>query len=272
MELFNEPKNHVRVFSDVAMIATTSVAELFGMRHSNVMRAVETSKKHIADQPQNYQKAEFYKKGRWINRYYIGIDVFSVITKRTEKKDIRDNIICKMNAINYAHQKRVQMPSVKAPAMPLEQEKTASAGNIDTEKIMSRLAAIEEKLDFIIYNAIKAGAPKPTIPKTKEKPTIKVSNEPVSVAELAKVLCQSGINIGEMRLFRWLRDNQFLCAYGSEYNLPRQKYIVQGLFVIKTSRVELPTGQVVEKNTTRVTAKGQEYFINKFLYESAHNR
>ena len=57
----------------------------------------------------------------------------------------------------------------------------------------------------------------------------------------------------------------------SEYNLPRQKYIEQGLFIIKSSRVQLPTGQVVEKNTTKVTAKGQEYFINKFIYDQLHN-
>jgi anti-repressor protein len=100
----------------------------------------------------------------------------------------------------------------------------------------------------------------------KPPTTIRITSELVSVGELAKMLCQYGIPTGEMRLFQWLRDKQFLCAAGSEYNLPRQKFIEQGLFVIRASRVQLPTGQIVEKNTTKVTAKGQEYFIRRFLY------
>ena len=105
--------------------------------------------------------------------------------------------------------------------------------------------------------------------KTMTLPSnIRLSDEPVSVSELAKMICTTGVNIGEMRLFQWLRDNEYLCSYGSEYNLPRQKFIEQGLFIVKTSRVQLPTGQTVEKNTTKVTQKGQEYFINKFLYNA----
>ena len=131
------------------------------------------------------------------------------------------------------------------------------------------LAAIEEKLDFIISNAIKAGNAKPVI--IPETTPVTISNEPISISELAKMLNQSGVKIGEMRLFQFLREKNYLCAFGSEYNLPRQKYIEQGLFIIKSSRVQLPTGQVVEKNTTKVTAKGQEYFINKFIYDQSHN-
>ena len=107
---------------------------------------------------------------------------------------------------------------------------------------------------------------------TSRPSTIKITQELVTIGELAKMLCQYGITTGEMRLFQWMRDNQFLCATGSEYNLPRQKYIEQGLFVIKASRVQLPNGQIIEKNTTKVTAKGQEYFINRFLYNQQQGK
>lgn len=84
------------------------------------------------------------------------------------------------------------------------------------------------------------------------------------IGELAKMIAQNGYPIGEKRLFQWLRDNHYLCAYGERFNLPYQQYIEQGLFTLKQNVFSID-GEMRTRNTTKVTGKGQVYFINKFL-------
>ena len=87
------------------------------------------------------------------------------------------------------------------------------------------------------------------------------------IGELAKMIAQNGHPIGEKRLFQWLRDNHYLCAYGERFNQPYQKYIEQGLFTMKQNVFSV-NGEMRTRNTTKVTGKGQIYFINKFIGQS----
>ena len=82
---------------------------------------------------------------------------------------------------------------------------------------------------------------------------------------LAKLICQNGYQIGQKRLFQWMRDNGYLMVSGSSRNMPKQKYVEQGLFEIKESNVQNPDGSVRITRTTKVSGKGQLYFVNKFL-------
>lgn len=85
------------------------------------------------------------------------------------------------------------------------------------------------------------------------------------VGELAKVITQNGYEIGQNRLFKWLRDNGYLGKWGERKNIPLQQYIEQGLFQLKKS-TWLDSNNVTHTSTTvKVTGKGQQYFINKFL-------
>ena len=85
------------------------------------------------------------------------------------------------------------------------------------------------------------------------------------VGELAKVIAQNGVEIGEKRLFQWLRDNGYLGRHGERYNVPNQKYIEQGLFTVKKG-VRSGSGGVLHTILTpKITGKGQVYFVNKFL-------
>ena len=86
------------------------------------------------------------------------------------------------------------------------------------------------------------------------------------IGELAKMIAQNGYQIGEKRLFQWLRDNHYLCAYGERFNQPYQQYIEQGLFTMKQNVFSVD-GEMRTRNTTKVTGKGQKYFINKFITE-----
>lgn len=85
------------------------------------------------------------------------------------------------------------------------------------------------------------------------------------VGDLAKLICQNGYQIGQKRLFDWLRNNGYLVKSGSSYNMPMQRYVEQGLFEVKESNVQNPDGSVRTTRTTKVTGKGQVYFVNKFL-------
>lgn len=85
------------------------------------------------------------------------------------------------------------------------------------------------------------------------------------IGELAKVLTQNGYNIGQNRLFAWLRTNGYLGKKGEYYNVPNQEYVEQGLFEIKKSVHSTSEGVMRTTTTTKVTGKGQQYFVNKFL-------
>lgn len=85
------------------------------------------------------------------------------------------------------------------------------------------------------------------------------------VGELAKILQQNGIQIGQNRLFKWLRQNGYLCTKGAARNQPTQKAMELGLFEIKKNVICQPNGSTLTTTTTKVTGKGQIYFTNKFL-------
>lgn len=91
------------------------------------------------------------------------------------------------------------------------------------------------------------------------------SKQSILIGQLAKLICQNGHPIGQNRLFEWLRNNGYLMKYGSNYNMPMQRYVEQGLFEVKESSVTNPDGSVRLTRTTKVTGKGQQYFINKFI-------
>lgn len=102
-------------------------------------------------------------------------------------------------------------------------------------------------------------------PKEIFADAVATSHTSILVGDLAKLICQNGYQIGQKRLFIWLRDKGYLIKSGSSYNMPTQRYIEQGLFEIKESNLVNPDGSVRITRTPKVTGKGQVYFVNKFL-------
>ena len=96
---------------------------------------------------------------------------------------------------------------------------------------------------------------------------VETSHTSILVGDLAKLICQNGVQIGQKRLFEWLRNNNFLIKSGASRNMPQQRFVQQGLFEVKESNIQNPDGSVRITRTTKVTGKGQIYFINKFLAE-----
>lgn len=103
-------------------------------------------------------------------------------------------------------------------------------------------------------------------PKALFADAVSVSKTTILISELAKILKQNGVNIGATRLFAWLRENGYLISRkGTDWNMPTQKAMELGLFEIKETTITHSDGHTTISKTTKVTGKGQQYFINKFL-------
>lgn len=100
-------------------------------------------------------------------------------------------------------------------------------------------------------------------PKVVFAEAVSTSKTSILIGDLAKILKQNGIDIGQKRLFAWLRDNGYLIKGGSSKNMPTQRAMEMGLFVVKEGSYVNGEGVNVTTKTTKVTGKGQIFFINK---------
>ena len=272
------------------------IAEYLNRRHSNITKAI----RRIIEQGggSNFYQSTYINGGKVLPKFVMNKRGFIDVTKTIHGITLEvSEILGRFEAVEQAIgemplEKPGNAPELKdagrdgqmdagtlfepSGGKEIENEAPEESQEETMSYIIGRLAAIEKnqaaingKLDAVLEILTRAGNGQHAATRPS---TIKITQELVTIGELAKMLCQNGITTGEMRLFQWMRDQQFLCAMGAEYNLPRQKYIEQGLFVIKASRVQLPNGQIIEKNTTKVTAKGQEYFINRFLYNQQQGK
>lgn len=94
---------------------------------------------------------------------------------------------------------------------------------------------------------------------------VETSKTTILIGDLAKLLKQNGYDIGQNRLFDWLRKNDYLIKGGSRKNMPTQRSMEMGLFEVKESAITNPDGSIRVTRTTKVTGKGQIYFINLFV-------
>lgn len=101
-------------------------------------------------------------------------------------------------------------------------------------------------------------------PKALFADSVSASDSTILIRELAKILKGNGIDIGEKRLYQWLRDKNYLISYGSDRNTPTQMAMNLGIFKVKETPI-VHNGVVTIQKTTKVTGKGQQYFVNKFL-------
>lgn len=102
-------------------------------------------------------------------------------------------------------------------------------------------------------------------PKALFADAVSASDESILIGQLAKLIRQNGYEIGQNRLFEYLRENGYLIKKGERYNQPTQKSMDLGLFEVKERTISNPDGSTRITLTTKVTGKGQVYFINKFL-------
>lgn len=102
-------------------------------------------------------------------------------------------------------------------------------------------------------------------PKAIFADAVSASTSSILIGDLAKLLRQNGVDTGQKRLFEQLRNEGYLMKTGSSRNMPKQKYVANGFFQIKETVISNPDGSVRMTKTTKVTGKGQQYFLNKYL-------
>lgn len=190
---------------------------------------------------------DFYSKmsktdngGRPSTDYEISVDMakqICMIQRTPEGKAVRQYLIDLEKAWNTPEQ-------IFARALKMADEKINSLKEINTS-----LIAENQRMK----------------PKEIFADAVATSHTSILIGDLAKLICQNGYQIGQKRLFEWLRENNFLIKNGSSKNMPQQRYVEQGLFEVKESNVQNPDGSVRITRTTKVTGKGQIYFVNKFL-------
>lgn len=181
------------------------------------------------------------KGGRPAKDADISIDMakqICMIQRTPEGKAVRQYLIDLEKAWNTPEQ--VMARALKYADKEIEKLKKSNAGLLEDNKRM--------KPKEIFADAVSA------------------SHTSILVGDMAKLLKQNGVDIGQKRLFEWLREKGYLIKRkGSDWNMPTQKSMEMGLFDIKESTVNNPDGSVRINRTTKVTGKGQQYFINKFL-------
>lgn len=129
------------------------------------------------------------------------------------------------------------------------------------EKIMARALLLADKKVHQLEAQIEADKPKVLFADA-----VSASHSSILVGDLAKLISQNDFKIGANRLFAWLRENGYLIKRkGSDWNMPTQKSMELGLFEIKETTITHADGHISISKTVKVTGKGQQYFINKFL-------
>jgi P1-antirepressor homolog len=129
------------------------------------------------------------------------------------------------------------------------------------EKIMARALLMADQKVHKLEAKIEADRPKVLFADA-----VSASKSSCLIGELAKILKQNGIDIGQNKLFQWLRAHGYLISRrGESWNQPTQKSMQLGLFELKKTNINHPDGHTTVTTTTKVTGKGQQYFINKFL-------
>lgn len=130
-----------------------------------------------------------------------------------------------------------------------------------SEKIMARALLMADQKVHKLEAQIEADRPKVLFADA-----VSASKSSCLIGELAKILKQNGIDIGQNKLFQWLRSNGYLISRrGESWNQPTQKSMQLGLFELKKTNINHADGHTTVSTTTKVTGKGQQYFINKFL-------
>ena len=232
---------------------SVKVARVFEKQHKNVMKSIRNilgSAQNLANQKWFAETTYMDSQGKRQPMFLMNRDGFSLLTMSLTGEKAMAFKVAFIEQFNRMEQAIKEL----APATPAIPQTFAQA---------LRLAAEQAETIEAQQKQLEAQAPKVAFATA-------IINSPSScgIDELAKLLKQNGVDMGEIRLFQWLRDNDYLCSVGTARNQPTQKALDMGLFELKPQTWTNPkTDEVMTTTRTMVTGKGKEYFINKFLFK-----
>ncbi len=219
---------------------TTSkmIAEVFEKEHRHVLRGIDNLKDVPNFGHMFFETEEPDSYGRPQRTYQMNRDGFSLL------------------AMGFTGAKALEWKLKYIEAFNLMEQKLNTPELQMANGLLAAKVLIEQKDKLI--EAMK--------PKALFADAVSASYTSILVGEMAKLLKQNGVEIGQKRFFAWLRDNGYLIKRnGADRNMPTQRAMEQGLFEIKESNVQNPDGSVRITRTPKVTGKGQIYFVNKFV-------
>lgn len=236
-----------------AVTDSLKVAQVFGRKHKNVIRAIRdvmTSANLLANHVIFYESTYYDIQGKKQPLFIMTKEGFCALVMHWNGEKANQ---FKMAFIEMFSKMEAALCSVVQPTPAIPQ----------TFAQALRLAAEQAETIEAQQKQLEAQAPKVAFATA-------IINSPAScgIDELAKLLKQNGVDMGEIRLFQWLRKNDYLCSVGTARNQPTQKALDMGLFELKPQTWTNPkTDEVMTTTRTMVTGKGKEYFINKFLFK-----
>lgn len=245
------------------LVSSREVAEKFGKAHDKVKRSIKSFEKDVSIFGEMFILSYYDDSyGRKQEEYLMTRDGFSLLCMGFTGKKALEWKLKFIEAFN-------------------QMENRLKNGNqiTEEERLKLQLFSKDEREVAYAHNRLIELATAPLIAENKEmKPkavfadAVKTSHTSILVGDLAKILKQNGIEIGPKRLFEWLRNNGYLIKRnGTDRNMPTQKAMEMGLFEVKESTINNPDGSIRITKTTKVTGKGQLYFINKFLGERSNS-
>lgn len=230
-------------------MTSLQIAEEIGKEHKNVLRDIRNMEASwVKVNGRRFELVDYIDaKGEKRPCYSLTkIECLYIATKYND--EARAKLVLRWEMLEKAHQAQIQkaLPKSFSEALRMLADETEKNERLALENKEKQKVITEQQPKVLFADSILA------------------SKTSCLIGELAKILTQNGCKIGQNKLFKWLRGNGYLCTRGEQYNLPQQKYVDCGLFEIKKS-THSANEVLITTSTTKVTPKGQQYFINKFL-------
>lgn len=233
------------------------IAQVFGKQHKNIMQAI----RNILGSAENSAHRRWFAESSYCDAqgksrpmFIMNRDGFSLLAMGLTGAKAMQFKVAFIEQFNAMEKVVRQVTQPTAPAIPQSFAEALRLAAAQAEQIERQQKQIEADAPRVLFSQ-----------------AVETAKQSVLIGELAKIICQNGVQTGEKRLFQWMRDNGYLCQYGERYNQPTQKAMEMGLFEIKKTTIQKPNGDTLISNTTKVTGKGQVYFVNKFLHNHQKN-
>ena len=231
------------------VVSSRQVAENFGKEHSKVIRSIEGIA-NFGDTQGMFHKVSYVNEqnGQEYKEYLMNRDGFSLLVMGFTGKEAMAWKLKYIEAFNAMEKK------LSKPQLTLTEQ--MAQGLLAAQQLLSEKNKQVEHLTATIEQQK---------PKVIFADAVSASKTSILIGDLAKLIRQNGVEVGQKRLFEWLRQNGWLMKSGNSKNMPTQRGMEMKLFEVKEGSYVDSNGVNVVTKTTKVTGKGQQYFVNVFL-------